>query len=141
MTWRNWDNNMSCILHYLKKKSFTPDVSFLRLEMTEGLLHRIAMILVLYCLLVNRYTAHIHKTIDINIFNINRSIEKKALLYTKYSNDKTILNKSNSIALFFNIIWINIKQRVWYRNNSYGVFLVNKKVHIFHYKMMFILLL
>lgn len=95
---------MSCILHYLKKKSFTPDVSFLRLEMTEGLLHRIAMILVLYCLLVNRYTAHIHKTIDINIFNINMSIEKKAILYTKYSNDKTILNKSNSIALFFNII-------------------------------------
>lgn len=92
---------MSCILHYLKKKnSFTPDVSILRLEMTEGLLHHIAMILVLYCLLVNRYTAHIHKSIDINIFNINRSIEKKAILNTKYSNDKTILNKSNSIALF-----------------------------------------
>lgn len=91
---------MSCILHYLKKNSFTPDVSILRLEMTEGLLHHIAMILVLYCLLVNRYTAHIHKSIDINIFNINMSIEKKAILYTKYSNDKTILNKSNSIALF-----------------------------------------
>lgn len=91
---------MSCILHYLKKNSFTPDVSILRLEMTEGLLHHIAMILVLYCLLVNRYTAHIHKSIDINIFNINRSIEKKAILNTKYSNDKTILNKSNSIALF-----------------------------------------
>lgn len=91
---------MSCILHYLKKNSFTPDVSILRLEMTEGLLHHIAMILVLYCLLVNRYTAQIHKSIDVNIFNINRSIEKKAILYTKYSNDKTILNKSNSIALF-----------------------------------------
>lgn len=91
---------MSCILHYLKKNSFTPDVSILRLEMTEGLLHHIAMILVLYCLLVNRYTAHIHKSIDINIFNINSSIEKKAILYTKYSNDKIILNKSNSIALF-----------------------------------------
>lgn len=75
-------------------------MSILRLEMTEGLLHHIAMILVLYCLLVNRYTAHIHKSIDINIFNINRSIEKKAILNTKYSNDKTILNKSNSIALF-----------------------------------------
>lgn len=87
-----------CIIK--KKNSFTPDVSILRLEMTEGLLHHIAMILVLYCLLVNRYTAHIHKSIDINIFNINMSIEKKAILYTKYSNDKTILNKSNSIALF-----------------------------------------
>lgn len=95
---------MLCILYYLKKNLFIFDVSIFCLEMIEGFLYYIVMILVLYCLLVNRYIVYIYKLIDINIFNINRFIEKKVILYMKYFNDKIFFNKFNLIVFFFNII-------------------------------------
>lgn len=75
-------------------------MSIFCLEMIEGFLYYIVMILVLYCLLVNRYIVYIYKLIDINIFNINSFIEKKVILYMKYFNDKIIFNKFNLIVFF-----------------------------------------
>lgn len=85
---------------FKKKNLFIFDVSIFCLEMIEGFLYYIVMILVLYCLLVNRYIVYIYKLIDINIFNINRFIEKKVILYMKYFNDKIIFNKFNLIVFF-----------------------------------------